>query len=257
MSETCTSLRRLLDSDSYAWRQLCERSDYERFPGSKFSWKVTYRAERFIDLNFGRIQAAIALNGAAGFGLTEIADYILTSREVTVDSQTDFFSAGYTQVGSCALHTAAKHDRMGTLNFLLEKGASPDLADSNGRTALMIAASHGHLEICSRLVRGGASLTVSTHFGFTALHFAALTHSCELVNFFLSAGAPVDARDQRGWTPLVVALSPAAEPIRLRRTLAALLLAGADPRGIEARAAGLGLEEISRWLRDFINHLSN
>ena len=282
MAETCRAYRELLGSDSYAWRVLCERSKYQR--SSRFSWRTTFRAERFIERNFGSIQPVIALNLAAGFGLTEVIAYILDTREVEVNAQTDFASAGYTQVGSAALHAAAKNNKLETIQFLISHGANPNVFDFNGRTPLMLAASHGHINSCEMLLRAGADLNLATHFGFTPLHFAAMTHSSELVDLLLRSGAVVDTRDQRGWTPLVVALNSThtcnlshnfqraeasgaaavamqdavtSKLVSARKTMARLLLAGADLGTLPDRAATLGLGEISLWLREFSKHLTH
>jgi hypothetical protein len=170
-----------------------------------------------------------------------------------------------------------------TIQFLLSKGADPNAADANGRTPLMLSTSHGHLATCEILLKSGANADLSTHFGFTALHFAAMIHSYELVDLLISQGASVNKKDQRGWTPAMLALNSAhtsnqshdfqvnealeggdaqaaaalhfeieKKILTLRRTLARLILAGSEINGLADRAQSIGLEEITRWLTEFI-----
>jgi ankyrin repeat protein len=224
----------------------------------------------------------LAVIAAAALGLNVIVGYILETSGVNINSHTDFDSAGYSQVGTTALHSAANHNRIDTVNYLINKGAAVDAFDNNGRTPLMLAASHGYYDLCKALTTSGASLDLQTFFGFSALHFAAMVHCSEVVDLLLSLGATVDLVDQRGWSPLTVALNSAhtshlshsfqlseasgaaaAEMrgaiamrlIRVRPTMARLILAGADCSQISARAATLGFDEISRWVTVFSQNL--
>jgi len=273
----------LLDGDCFFWRSRCEGIGVKRPETGAFNWRTTFRAERFINRNFGDVQPVIALIGAAGFGVTEIVEYIIVTRDISVNAQSDAAMAGYTQVGSSALHSAANHNRIKTIQFLIGRGANLNAMDANGRTPLMLAVSHGHIPSCQLLLEAGSQPDLSTHFGFTALHFAAMIHSYDLVNLLVISGAEVNKKDQRGWTPAMLALNSAhtsnqshnfqineaselgneqaaaalriqveEKNLTLRRTLARLILAGSDFEGLADRAQKIGFEEISMWLLEFI-----
>ncbi len=71
-------------------------------------------------------------------------------------------------------------DGLAVVEYLLAKGADPDLTDNRGRSALHIAAERGHTSIVKRLVK---------------------------------VGAVVDAEDRTGDTPLSLASNPAVRQI--------------------------------------------
>jgi len=160
--------------------------------------------------------------------------------------------------------------------LLLEKfKANPDGLDHNGRTALMLASAHGHYDVCEALIRNGCDVNMSAHFGFTALHFASMMHYSNIVSLLLEKGAQVTIRDQRGWTPLMVAISSVPREngsrpqsverlVRVRQTLAQLLRHGADwskrdcvltGKSVMDIATSLGLDEIASWMRDFVENI--
>ena len=258
VSMTAKLFAGLIHENSYPWISLCESYGFSTTTDSGFSWKTVFRSERFLKRNFGSIHPIIALTEAAGQGINEVVDYILSSRAVGIDTQSDPSLAGYTQVGTSALHSAARHNQSRTVEYLLERECNADVADYNGRTPLMLAASHGHVTSCELLIGYGANPNLTTHFGFTALHFAAIIHCCAVVDLLLSNGSAVDAADQLQRTPLQVALSSLSPNdgnlSNCRRTMARLIVGGANSANLPEKAEALGFLEISSWLRQFRIH---
>ena len=122
------------------------------------------------------------------------------------------------------------------VQVLLEKGATVDMVDGNGKTALIAAAKSEHAEIVKELLRagakvdspgdgGGSALMAATvnletlevllkaganpflgdEDGQTALHLAARRHQ-ETFTRLLACGFSVDVSDNHGVTPLMVAV---------------------------------------------------
>lgn len=91
--------------------------------------------------------------------------------------------------------------------WLVQRGADIDATDRVGMTALMHRIDN--YEPFGVLLALGADVTRSSPFGGTALHFAAKLRRTDFIRSLLEAGAPVDAEDNRGRTPLAVAMKEA------------------------------------------------
>jgi hypothetical protein len=75
-----------------------------------------------------------------------------------------------------ALCAAASFGQLEVARLLLEGGADPSRADSNGDTALMAAALDGHLPILQLLLEWGVAMDAKRPDGTTAFHYACLTN---------------------------------------------------------------------------------
>jgi uncharacterized protein len=75
------------------------------------------------------------------------------------------------------------------LNFLLARGAKPDIKDRNGNTALMIAAQLGFVEGAQALIRKKAGIDVTNSSGETPLIRAVQQRDAAMVQLLLSNGA--------------------------------------------------------------------
>ncbi len=75
------------------------------------------------------------------------------------------------------------------INFLLQQGADPNLAEKNGDTALMIAARSGYLEGIGSMIDARAAIDATNRQGETALIIAVQNHQVAAVKRLLEAGA--------------------------------------------------------------------
>jgi cytohesin len=122
-----------------------------------------------------------------------------------------------------AEHQAAS---LATTRLLLEHGARPDAADSQGNTALHRACSvGGKAEHMLLLLQRGADVNARTHSGMTPLLLAARAGLPDAVAVLLQAGGdPRQANEHRA-TPLHWACASRSLPVARQ-----LIAAGADPR---------------------------
>ena len=91
--------------------------------------------------------------------------------------------------GATALTIAMRKRATAYVNYLLQNGADPDLADRNGDTALMIAARLGHLEGVSSMLAAKAAVDATNRQGETALIIAVQNRQVQVVKRLLEAGA--------------------------------------------------------------------
>lgn len=127
-----------------------------------------------------------------------------------------------------ALSIAARQGHASLVSTLLEAGADPDVADSEGWTPLRASAWGGHASTVQVLLERGAQVDASDSEGRTALRAAAWAGHEEVVRALLNAGASVDGEDRQGRTPLIAAAYMGHADI-----VAALLDAGAQPDHID------------------------
>ena len=92
--------------------------------------------------------------------------------------------------------TVAVRRRLGTyVNFLLQKGADPNLAEKNGDTPLMIAARSGYLEGINSMLTANAVVDATNRQGETALIMAVQNRQIAATKRLLEAGASVTRTD--------------------------------------------------------------
>jgi len=128
------------------------------------------------------------------------------------------------------LDVAILNGQLGTVDFLLGKGANPNQRDSATHTPLEWAIGGSkndvpheiRVQIFKRLLQAGAdpNLRVSSEEGYTPLFHAAFLGESEMVSILLATGVSVNATNHEGLTALNFASN--AEVARL------LLAAGAD-----------------------------
>ncbi len=97
--------------------------------------------------------------------------------------------------GESALHIVTRGRDTVWLNFLLAKGARPDLRDNQGDTALMIAAQLSWGDGISLLVQRRASVDLANNAGETPLIRAVQNRDINSVRLLLMAGANPAKRD--------------------------------------------------------------
>lgn len=100
------------------------------------------------------------------------------------------------------LHYAAKNGLVGTIKFLLLKGANIEVKDNKGKTPLHLAAEHGQDKTIKVLLHLRANIEVKDTNGRTPLHYAASESSFRAMKILLHSGANVNAQDNDLETPL-------------------------------------------------------
>ena len=126
-----------------------------------------------------------------------------------------------TYTGDTALHLAVreKHDELA--EHLIALGAAVDIQNNSGQTALLLACANDSVRLAIQLLKSGAPPNVAGHLrlqqrtllathsresSLTPLHVAASANHTELVKALCEFGADVNFCDERGRSPLYVAL---------------------------------------------------
>lgn len=105
--------------------------------------------------------------------------------------------------GRSALYCAALSDNPKIVKRLIESGARPD--PLTGRNPLLAAIRSSNSEIAKMLIDAGANVAVTDEQGNTPLHLAAIRGSSDIVRALLDAGGDPNALNQYGRTPLFYA----------------------------------------------------
>jgi len=100
--------------------------------------------------------------------------------------------------GRTALHIAVERRDMTWLNFLTQRHANPNLADSRGVTPLMRATQLGFHDGIAALVKAGARVDEPNAAGETPLISAVHRRDTALMRVLLQAGANPDRTDNSG-----------------------------------------------------------
>lgn len=100
--------------------------------------------------------------------------------------------------GEAALHIVAKSAKPSSLvylRFLLQRGANPNVQDSQGNSAMLLATNIGFNEAVQVLVTYKANVNQRNSRGETPLIRAVQLRNLELVNLLLQSGADPDLAD--------------------------------------------------------------
>jgi uncharacterized protein len=126
--------------------------------------------------------------------------------------------------GATPFLRAAKSADVALMKLLLEKGADPKVVTKAGVTALMVAAGMGHADTIRRAEQPIEAMKICLDKGVdinaatektlnTALHAAAGQGTDDIVQFLADHGAKLNAKDNKGRTPLGVALGLKADAV--------------------------------------------
>ena len=108
--------------------------------------------------------------------------------------------------GWSPLHMAASHSSLAMVDYLLDHGARPEIADYQGHTALLMATSVGQIDVVERLTSYEVvDINRQSMHGLAPLHIAAFKGHLDIVKFFLSKGANTNALALGNSTPLSLA----------------------------------------------------
>ncbi|HEY9579779.1 MAG TPA: ankyrin repeat domain-containing protein [Rhizorhapis sp.] len=97
--------------------------------------------------------------------------------------------------GETALHIVIARRDAVWVNFLLGKGARPDIADNKGTTPLMLATQLRFLDGVQLLLANGAQVDKANDRGETPLIRAVQLHDLAMVRFLIANGANPDKAD--------------------------------------------------------------
>ena len=120
--------------------------------------------------------------------------------------------------GAGSLHRVIRSSSDELLGFLLERGANPELPNSEGDTALLHAVRQNDPEAVNTLLLRKVNIEATDRNGHTALHLAFNLGHLELVPQLVAAGADLEKRDDQGRTALMRAV------MAKRQDLAQLML---------------------------------
>ncbi len=126
--------------------------------------------------------------------------------------------------GATPFLRAAKSADVPLMQLLLEHGADPKVVTKAGVTALMVAAGMGHantirrgeqpIEAMKICLEKGVDINAATDKTLnTALHAAAGQGTDDIVQFLADHGAKLDLKDNKGRTPMDVALGLKADAV--------------------------------------------
>ena len=126
--------------------------------------------------------------------------------------------------GATPFLRAAKSADIPLMQLLLDKGADPKVVTKGGVTALMVAAGMGHantirrgeqpIEAMKICLDKGVDINAATDKTLnTALHAAAGQGTDDIVQFLADHGAKLDLKDNKGRTPMEVALGLKADAV--------------------------------------------
>lgn len=107
----------------------------------------------------------------------------------------EFAVDGFTALGLCCFFNQKE-----VANFLLQKGADPNIASSNDFKVapLHSAAAISQIELVDILLGNGAKINAKQSSGVTALHSAAHNGATEIVKLLLQNGADENAKTEDG-----------------------------------------------------------
>jgi RNA polymerase sigma factor (sigma-70 family) len=146
---------------------------------------------------------------AASIGRTEMVAQFLELDPTLLDS--------YSPEGFTALTLAGHFGQVGTLEFLIDRGANVNAVSKHPMnvTPLHAALFGMRIEAAKMLVAAGADVTAkrggsgTPRAGWTALHYCAGQGFTELVGPLIEHGANINAVDDLGKTPLTIAIESA------------------------------------------------
>lgn len=134
--------------------------------------------------------------------------------------------------GEAALHITVKRGDIPYINFLLQKGADPNIRDSRSATPLLIAVDAGQNEVVPILLQHKANPNLANGSGETPLIRAVQRRDLPLVRTLLAAKANPDQKD------IIAGLSARDYAQRDTRSPAIAKLLADAPRQGSAAVAG-------------------
>jgi hypothetical protein len=124
-----------------------------------------------------RDRAGVTLLGLAIRNSHKAVVELLISRGAAIDLQSE--DRGYS-----GLMDAASGGNLEIADFLLKRGADPNLVSKDGQSALVIGVGRNDAPLCRKLLDYGANPDLADKLGFSARRYAALFHNPQMVELF-------------------------------------------------------------------------
>ncbi|XP_075470579.1 ankyrin repeat and SOCS box protein 2 isoform X2 [Ascaphus truei] len=139
----------------------------------------------------------LPLHDAAYYGAVGCTRILLRAYPATIDQRT--------LEEETPLYLATVRGHLECLQFLLESGAEPDIANKNKETPLYKACEWKNTEAVRLLVEHRANVNHRCNRGWTALHEAVARNELDIIDVLVKGGAKIEAKSCYGITPLFVA----------------------------------------------------
>lgn len=122
----------------------------------------------------------------------DVATEMLNQPGTTIVNSRDITS------GDTGLHIVVQRRDSLWVQFLLQRGADPNIRNKRGVTPLQLAASLGFIDGVEQLVKKGAQLDVTDRTGETPLMAAVHKRDIPIIRHLLKEGADPDKNDNSG-----------------------------------------------------------
>lgn len=139
---------------------------------------------------------------AQGMGFSPAFTFLKAVRERDGDAATTATQPGSTVIntrdpstGDGALHILVRGRDLTWINFMISRGARPDLQNNQGATALLLAAQIGWREGAELLLASRANPNVPNNQGETPLIYAVRRFDAPMVRLLMSRGADPNQTD--------------------------------------------------------------
>ncbi|XP_063682328.1 ankyrin repeat domain-containing protein 17-like [Bolinopsis microptera] len=257
-SEDCTAISHALENDNHViFRYLLDGEVAEWESCYSFSSKHTNNA--LLEATKGGKLATIKYLVNVGLAV-ENRQHLLNSSMVAnagrgakamveelrfLGAEMDFLSeAGYT-----GLMSAAAHNRLEMLPYLLDSGADINQTNQQEDTALIFAAVNNHLETVVYLLEIGVDINQTNNSGNTVLIAASANNCLKVVIHLLESGVEINFENKRGFTAL-------SEALLSRKPNVAAYLCGLSENkvnvtlgkfDVESRDDGFGGQTVLMW----------
>ncbi len=138
--------------------------------------------------------------------------------------------------GLAPLHFAAAAEQLGYLDFMLTKGADPQVKSASGATPLHEALRNGKIEAAKHLIAAKADVNARDAQGNSPLHLVMpLEARMEGVKLLLASGADPNVKDNHGDAPLHVVVTMNMDPAVLKALIEGK--ADVDIRNLKGKTA--------------------
>lgn len=175
--ETDPLVKAIWEGDVGTVRLMVKKSECNLLTANRFGW--------------------IPLHEAAFYGQDQCIKILLRAQPGIVNQRT--------LKDQTALMLAVAKDHLACAEYLLEKGADPDITDKDRETPLYKACEKENMAMVAMLLKYSTAVNKNCIQGWTALHEAVCRNNVEICEILVKAGAKVSIPNMYGITPIFVA----------------------------------------------------